>query len=343
MSKLTSITTGGSRKKLESTDSTDSYLLPLFSQTTKRNNESPNLSVREDSLLLQIREDLNSMVKVATKSSSISSHKKKSDTEKKPALLQIKKPALLQKKKPSTPLDIKQIDGGHTTTNNRLFSNNLIKESLERIIYLWATRNTEQSQHDIKPSEYTSRYIPEIVDIVYPLYLTNLHGYIWDNHVSTTMDKKRNVKSNHNKSQPLLQNIDLNANGLKLHDLDLDEIKLSSSFEQPTIYEDEDRQSRIRTCEKLAIGVGIEIIPQEILEEVEADTYWCLENFMTAIQDYRHNHGFTKYPSTNSSIDSAISHHNAPGLQKMIALMEKVVQRVDIVLYKHLKSKGVGE
>lgn len=308
-SKSSSITTDGSKNKL--VNSSDSRLLPLFSQPTSSKENITTVSAREDSLLLRIREDINGMVEVPIQSSSKSVAEKKS----------------LQTKKSMIP-NVSEINGSSKTTKNRLFSNSLIKASLERIIYLWSTRIADD------PSPYPSRYIPEIVDIIYPLYLTNLHGYIWDNHVSTTVDKTKVVTGDDRKSLSSIRRISMTANDLNLDYFDLDEVKLSSS--EPTIYEDEDRQSRIRLCEKLAIGVGIDAIPEEILEEVEADTYWCLENFMIAVQDYRYNHAFSGDPLTTSK-------QTTHGMQRNIALMEKVVQRVDPALYKHLKSKGVGK
>lgn len=227
-----------------------------------------------------------------------------------------------------------EINGSTKTTKNRLFSNSLVKASLERIIYLWSTHTANEKSS----ANYSSRYVPEVVDIVYPLFLTNLHGYIWDKHISTTraMDKTVVGKpADADKSQRSLQGLNIATNYIQ--EFEFDEVGLSSS--EPTIYENEDRKSRMRKCEKLAIGIGIEAIPEEILEDVEADTYWCLENFMVAIQDYRYNDAFCNESYRTSNDIASIS----TGLQNMIVLVEKVLQRVDPVLYKYLKLKGVGE
>ncbi len=311
-SKSSASQSSSSKKKL-SGGSSVSDLLPLFSQPSNNHDDKVTVSAREDSLLLQIRRDINGMVEIPTQSSS------KTVAESKKSL---------KKMKSVTPT-ISDINGSSKTTTNRLFSNNLIKGSLERIIYLWSTRISDDF------STYTSRYIPEIVDILYPLYLTNLHGYVWDNHISTTLGEKKNVKRvTDKKARSTFLGIDVYSENIKVDDFDFDEVNLSTS--EPIIYEDKDRQSRLKRCEDLAVGVGIDSIPEEILEEVEADTYWCLENFMLAVQDYRYNHAFSGDPLTASK-------QKANGVQNMIALLEKVVQRVDPILYKHIKSNGVGK
>ena len=245
----------------------------------------------------------------------------------------------LQQKKSSkwTPSDLNNINGCTKTTNNRLFANKDVKASLERIIYLWAVRDEDKNSD---PSPYSSRYIPEIVDIIYPIYLTNLQGYIWDSHTSTCIDKMKGdkLKQTANPLKTLRDPTSSSKSTLNFDVIELEDVQLSMSSE-PTIFEDEDRKCRIKRCENLAIGVGIENIPEEILEEIEADTYWCLENFMAAVQDYRYNDAFI-----------ATKRHGHPekrqkrtGLQNMIVLMESVVQRVDPLLHGHLRKKGVGE
>jgi hypothetical protein len=61
---------------------------------------------------------------------------------------------------------------------------------------------------------------------------------------------------------------------------------------------------------------------------------------MNAIQDYRYNDAFFPKKSSSSS-NKKFKLNSSDGLQKMIILTEKVIQRVDPVLHTHLKSKGV--
>jgi len=260
-----------------------------------------------------------------------------------------------QSQKETNTLDF---NGSTKTTRNRLFSTKVVKESLERIIYLWSIR-----VEDAEPSAYSSRYVPSIIDIIYPLYLTNLHGYIWDNHSSTTVENKKleqdhiNGNMNHtsrslrfsddDKQDHINGNMNYTSRSLRFSDDDnvpipdeLDDVHLSS-LSEPVIFEDEDRKSRIDRCARLAIGIGIETIPEEIMEEVEADTYWCLENFMTATNDYRTNHAFASPKATNAASNRKGQKQNPTGLQNMVILIEKIVQRVDPILHQHLKIHGV--
>eukprot|EP00934_Nitzschia_sp_Nitz4_P006169 Nitzschia sp. Nitz4//scaffold41_size133979//104579//106082//NITZ4_003364-RA/size133979-snap-gene-0.107-mRNA-1//1//CDS//3329551521//6159//frame0 len=63
------------------------------------------------------------------------------------------------------------------------------------------------------------------------------------------------------------------------------------------------------------------VLPDERLEEVEADVYWCLTNILAGIQD----------------------HYTAdqPGVQRMVMRLEELVQRIDADLCHHLHSVGI--
>jgi hypothetical protein len=58
-----------------------------------------------------------------------------------------------------------------------------------------------------------------------------------------------------------------------------------------------------------------------ILEEVEADTYWCLTNLLAGIQDH--------YTS------------DQPGMQRMVMRLEDLVNRIDADLARHLRETGI--
>lgn len=63
-------------------------------------------------------------------------------------------------------------------------------------------------------------------------------------------------------------------------------------------------------------------IKPEILDAVEADTYWCFTKLMARIQDHYTN--------------------NQPGIQRMLYQLEQVISRTDIQLLKHLKKSGIS-
>ena len=62
-------------------------------------------------------------------------------------------------------------------------------------------------------------------------------------------------------------------------------------------------------------------LPKPLLEEVEADTYWCLTKLLDGIQDH--------YTTSQ------------PGLQKMTFLLQAVVQRIDAPLHAHFDANGL--
>mmetsp|Transcript_12975 Transcript_12975/g.28431 ORF Transcript_12975/g.28431 Transcript_12975/m.28431 type:complete len:514 (-) Transcript_12975:56-1597(-) len=62
-------------------------------------------------------------------------------------------------------------------------------------------------------------------------------------------------------------------------------------------------------------------VTDEMLEEVEADTYWCLTSLLAGIQDH--------YTS------------DQPGMQRMVMRLEELVNRIDADLSAHLRETGV--
>ena len=62
-------------------------------------------------------------------------------------------------------------------------------------------------------------------------------------------------------------------------------------------------------------------VTDQMLEEVEADTYWCLTNLLAGIQDH--------YTS------------DQPGMQRMVMHLEELVSRIDADLAAHLKNTGI--
>ena len=62
-------------------------------------------------------------------------------------------------------------------------------------------------------------------------------------------------------------------------------------------------------------------VTDEMLEEIEADTYWCLTNLLAGIQDH--------YTS------------DQPGMQRMVMRLEELTNRIDAELCAHLKETGI--
>ena len=62
-------------------------------------------------------------------------------------------------------------------------------------------------------------------------------------------------------------------------------------------------------------------VTDQMIEEIEADTYWCLTNLLSGIQDH--------YTS------------DQPGMQRMVMHLEELVSRIDADLASHLKDTGI--
>lgn len=62
-------------------------------------------------------------------------------------------------------------------------------------------------------------------------------------------------------------------------------------------------------------------IPEQIREDIEADTFWCLSHVLDGIQDH-----YT---------------FGQPGIQREIENMKGLIRRIDVSLYEHLKMIGL--
>lgn len=62
-------------------------------------------------------------------------------------------------------------------------------------------------------------------------------------------------------------------------------------------------------------------LPKEVLDVIEADSFWCLTKLLDGIQD--------NYI------------HTQPGIQRQVTALRDLVQRIDVGLTKHLSEQGV--
>jgi len=68
------------------------------------------------------------------------------------------------------------------------------------------------------------------------------------------------------------------------------------------------------TCDVTQVG-------EEVLQQVEADCYWCLTKLLDNIQDH---YTFSQ-----------------PGLQRMVLKLEDLMNRIDGELHNHLQNEGL--
>lgn len=70
-----------------------------------------------------------------------------------------------------------------------------------------------------------------------------------------------------------------------------------------------------------ACSFNVSALGGDLLDAVEADTYWCLTKLLDGIQDH---YTFSQ-----------------PGLQRMVYKLQGIVQRIDGDLYNHLETQQV--
>ena len=200
--------------------------------------------------------------------------------------------------------------------------------------------------------------------MVMPLFWVSLQGYVWGTHVSVTSDevlgdenkeeemeedgnrRKRNNKPDiagtipKEKPLPSLNVLPTNRpNPMEKHRALMNQTSTGKKVQiDSQVMEEVERLEKTKICRDLANGKNVnETIPDDVLDEIEADTYWCLHNLLSGIQEHRYNTASsTKKTSNNGSIEQ-----NIGGIQKMIILMERVIHRVDPALHKHLQMHGV--
>jgi hypothetical protein len=66
---------------------------------------------------------------------------------------------------------------------------------------------------------------------------------------------------------------------------------------------------------------SVEELPEQVFNDMEADSYWCLTKLLDSIQDH-----YTV---------------SQPGIQRMTFQLQGIVHRLDDALYEHMKDKGL--
>lgn len=265
---------------------------------------------REDSLLLQIRFDISKMVDVPTRS------KKAQHLPKKKGIRQFFSKKTDNHQSPCTFADFLTQT---STTTNRLFAQPRIKVLIERVTYLWSIQVDEEERKPARGGE--SRYTSVVIDLLCPLIICFIYNYFWGMHISNM----KRIICDENKNDE--------ANILKGHDEDL------CLLVGRGMVEHKERQLMIKEYQELKYGRGLEKIPDEILDEIEADVYWCLCNLIDGIRDYdRYDITVLSSMKTRSG---CLYNTDDRGSQLLLILMDKVLHRVDPKLHQYLKSHGV--
>ncbi len=175
------------------------------------------------------------------------------------------------------------VDVPRTAPDVPLFRNDKIRQSLSRLLYIWAMRHPASS------------YVQGINDLATPLVAVFLSEYFHDDSSTRTGSGSGN------------------GNG---------SIESSSSSSSSARTTDAHAGENMNTTTSILDAEQLDLeLTQEILDNVEADVYWCLTNLLAGIQDH--------YTS------------DQPGVQRMVMRLEELVTRMDVGLTQHLESTGV--
>ena len=72
-------------------------------------------------------------------------------------------------------------------------------------------------------------------------------------------------------------------------------------------------------------------LPKEVLDSVEADSFWCLSALLDGIQVFP--------PASSLTKDNYIIAQ--PGIQRMVATLRELITRIDAPLARHLNEQGI--
>jgi len=285
-------------------------------------------------------------------------------------------------------MTVRDIIYSSPTTTLKLFLNPKIKACVERILYLTSVKHLDTAKPKnlvVNNSDESNTtgigYIPGLIDMIVPLFLVMLQGHIWGTHISGTVSGRDSFslsiqnkinKKEDNIHKKKFKNASSTSEERKIYPtklgsatnskfMNMNESEGNTKIMESRVLEEKERAIKKQECLDLCNGKNVDSFPDEILEEVEADTYWCLEILLMSIQKYRFTGslaggGLTgnvlaSSSSVKTSRMSNLSYENSMiknknqiypgGLQKKILLMESVVSRVDPVLQTHLKKYGV--
>ena len=173
------------------------------------------------------------------------------------------------------------VDLPRTQPDMPLFHQEEIQRCMERILYVWAIRHP------------ASGYVQGMNDLVVPLILVFLAERLM--HSSPSSD------SSSSSSSP----------------------GADSDYYAPSLSASSSRAGWSASGAAAAEAQALDVskVPHEVLEQVEADVYWCITKLLDNIQDH---YTFSQ-----------------PGLQRMIFRLQALIERHDPVLHRHLEEEGL--
>lgn len=192
------------------------------------------------------------------------------------------------------------VDLPRTQPDMPLFHQEETQRCMERVLYLWAVRHP------------ASGYVQGMNDLITPFILVFLaerlvHPSSSSLPPSASLSPPATHRGHHDRSLP-------------------SPTQVSPSLPSPSPPSSRASTPRTgRSASGMAAGeaqsLDVAKVPRQVLEEVEADVYWCMCKLLDNIQDH---YTFSQ-----------------PGLQRMMIRLQALVERHDPPLHRHLESEGL--
>lgn len=207
------------------------------------------------------------------------------------------------------------VDLPRTQPEMPLFHQEETQRCMERVLYVWAIRHP------------ASGYVQGMNDLITPLILVFLAERLMHPPASS---------SSFSSSSPSFPSSSSSSSYSSEHPHDSPSAQpsyLSSSYSSPlsphysasssSLSSTPRRSGRTASGAAAAEAQALDVskVPREILEQVEADVYWCITKLLDNIQDH---YTFSQ-----------------PGLQRMIFRLQALVERHDPALHRHLEEEGL--
>jgi len=201
------------------------------------------------------------------------------------------------------------VDLPRTQPEMPLFHQEETQRCMERVLYVWAIRHP------------ASGYVQGMNDLITPLILVFLAEQLMhppassSSSSSTPSSPSSSSSSSLERGSPAAESSYLSSSISTSHHAPTSFISPSSSTPR--------RSGRTASGAAAAEAQALDVskVSAEILEQVEADTYWCITKLLDNIQDH---YIFSQ-----------------PGLQRMTFRLQALVERHDPSLHRHFEEEGL--
>jgi hypothetical protein len=209
------------------------------------------------------------------------------------------------------------VDLPRTQPEMPLFHQEETQRCMERVLYVWAIRHP------------ASGYVQGMNDLITPLILVFLAERLMHPPASSSPSSPSSSSSysserphDSHSTQPSYHSSSISTSSSSSYSSPLSPHS-SSASPSSSLSSNPRRSGRTASGAAAAEAQALDVskVPREILEQVEADVYWCITKLLDNIQDH---YTFSQ-----------------PGLQRMIFRLQALVERHDPSLHRHLEEEGL--